>query len=375
MLVHIINFGNKSFRWDNASGGKSVIYSATALSTKWAKTYEDASYWIAPDTSWYNPSNLIYTTRYVYDIPSSSNYAYPTNYSRETIPSYFYGLYQYTANNQYELVPTQLTATSNFVTTANFLGQNGIEVGNLQNASITSINELREKIQVYNALSILELNENITNASNMFDSCTNLTIIPKFNTNNIVNMSDMFYSCHNLVSIPYFNTSNVTNMSGMFLGCNNLTSIPNFDTSSVTDMRSMFSSCTNLTSVPNFDTSNVTSMHGMCHGCTNLLSVPNLDTHNVGDIRSMFGQCSNLTSTPEFNTSKVYAIDMMYSHCNNLTNASIQNIINMCLNSNVTGVYKNLSNTNQFSPLCDTIFDNSYYQDRLTELDAAGWAY
>ena len=67
--------------------------------------------------------------------------------------------------------------------------------------------------------------------------------------------------------------------------------------------------------------------------------------------------------------------DGMFRNCNNLSNASIQNIVNMCLNSNVITSYKNLNNTNSYSPLYQTKFDNSYYQNRWAELDAAGWEY
>lgn len=46
-------------------------------------------------------------------------------------------------------------------------------------------------------------------------------------------------------------TSNVTNMSNMFEGCWNLTSldVSNFDTSNVTDMNSMFSGCSSLKTI------------------------------------------------------------------------------------------------------------------------------
>ena len=57
-------------------------------------------------------------------------------------------------------------------------------------------------------------------------------------------------------------------------------------------------------------------------------------------------------------------------------NDSIQNIVNMCLNSNITtSTYKNLSNANSYSPLYQTKFDNSYYSDRLSDLTNAGWTY
>ena len=41
----------------------------------------------------------------------------------------------------------------------------------------------------------------------------------------------MFQYCSKLTSVPKFDTSNVTNINGMFYGCSNLTSVPEFDLS------------------------------------------------------------------------------------------------------------------------------------------------
>lgn len=61
--------------------------------------------------------------------------------------------------------------------------------------------------------------------------------------------------------------------------------------------------------------------------------------------------------------------------CNNISNETIQNIINMCLNSRINGSHKNLMVNEWYSPLYGTKFDNSYYQNRWAELGAAGWTY
>ena len=74
----------------------------------------------------------------------------------------------------------------------------------------------------------------------MFQSCSQLTSVPLFDTSNVIDMNNMFDSCLNLKSIPLFNTSKVTNMSSMFSTCRSLESIPLLDTSSVTNMTSMF---------------------------------------------------------------------------------------------------------------------------------------
>lgn len=85
---------------------------------------------------------------------------------------------------------------------------------------------------------------------------------------------------------------------------------------------------------------------------------------------------TDLIDVPQFNTSNVISMQSMFFSCSNLSNDSIQNIVNMCLNSNINiSTYKNLNNTNSYSPLYQTKFDSSYYSNRLAELDVAGWTY
>ena len=236
--------------------------------------------------------------------------------------------------------------------------------------------------------------------SYMFSNMNNLTTVPDFDTSNVTDMSAMLSGCRNITNIPNFNTSNVTDMGGMLSGCSNLTTIPDFDTSNVTRMPSMFAACHNITTVPNLNTSNVTDMWAIFRWCNKLTTTPNLDTSNVTNMQSMFeycnslttglelntnnaidmggmfSNCTNLSDIPQYNTADVINMTGMFKSCNNLSNASIQNIINMCLNSNVTNAeYMNLSVSNWRSPLYGTIFDSSYYSNRLDELLTAGWTY
>ena len=89
-------------------------------------------------------------------------------------------------------------------------------------------------------------------------------------------------------------TTNVTNMSNMFSNCSNLTTVPLFDTKNVRNMRYMFSHCYKLTTVPQFDTSKVTNMYSMLNYCYKLTTVPQFDTSNVTNMASMFSGCSSL---------------------------------------------------------------------------------
>ena len=135
-------------------------------------------------------------------------------------------------------------------------------------------------------------------------SLTSITFGDKWDTSNVTNMSNMFQLCENLTSLDLspFNTSAVTKMSYMFSDCNRLKSIEfgdNFDTSNVTNMYYMFQNCSGLTSLDlsSFDTSKVTNMSYMFNGCKSLtsLDLSNFDTSNVTSMSNMFYNCSGLT--------------------------------------------------------------------------------
>ena len=110
-------------------------------------------------------------------------------------------------------------------------------------------------------------------------------------------------------------------------------------------------------------------------GCNSLINAPNIYFPNVVTFSNMFSNCVRLRNVPEYNASKVYNMGMMFRYCNNLSNTSIQDIINMCLNSDIPASNKNLSTSNYSSPFYDTKFYNVYYSNRLAELNAAGWKY
>ena len=219
----------------------------------------------------------------------------------------------------------------------------------------------------------------VINASYMFAGCKNLVNITDFNTSNITDMSYMFNSCGSLINIPNLDTSNVINISGIFLGCYRLSVAPNLDTSKVTNMCSMFNGCWNLTSIPNYDTSKVSGMwdmYGMFYGCRNLITAPNFDIGNATTVANMFYNCRNLTTVPQYDMSSVINAINMFCRCNNLTDASLQNIINSCLNSRITNSQrKTLRTSDTYSLFYNTNISSSRYENRWSELTAAGWTY
>ena len=190
----------------------------------------------------------------------------------------------------------------------------------------------------------------VTNMSNMFYGCTNLTTIPLLNTINVINMSYMFNGCTNLTTIPLLDTSNVTNMHSMFNNCTNLTTIPLLDTSNVINMGTMFNGCSKLTTIPLLNTSKVTGMSGMFSACSKLTTIPLLDTSKVTGMSSMFSDCSSLTTIPLLDTSKVTDTRYMFQYCSNLTTIPLLNT------SNVTDMSSMFSYNDKLTeiPLLDT---------------------
>lgn len=125
---------------------------------------------------------------------------------------------------------------------------------------------------------------------------------------------------------------------------------------------------------PNFDTSNIEDMEWMFNGCEYLVNAPNFDTSNVYMMDYMFADCVNLINVPIYNTSNVKYMVQTFTNCNNLSNDSIINIVSMCINA-INVQNKNLSNADADSPLYDTPFDNSYYENYWNDLTNAGWTY
>jgi len=116
---------------------------------------------------------------------------------------------------------------------------------------------------------------NVTDMSNMFDGCLNLTSLDlsSFDTANVTDMWGMFICCKGLESLNLssFDTGKVTNMGGMFYDCSSLVSLDlsSFNTGNVIDMSEMFKGCSSLAclDISGFDMRNVTSAEDMTEGC------------------------------------------------------------------------------------------------------------
>ncbi len=226
----------------------------------------------------------------------------------------------------------------------------------------------------------------VNTMSGLFQFCYNLVNInvSNWNTSNVVDMSAMFNDCPNLVNIDVSNwdTSNVERMYQTFAGCSKLKNldVSNWNTSKVVTMYNTFYTCFNLTNidVSNWNTSNVTNLNSTFYLCNNLVDI-NVSNWNINLVTStyqMFNKCANLVTlnVSNWNSANITAMGQMFNGCNNLSDASIDSIVNMCINAvNVTR--KNLSTSNSYSPFCGTNIVNTRYQNRWTELTQSGWVY
>lgn len=169
-----------------------------------------------------------------------------------------------------------------------------------------------------------------TNASDLFNGCSNLTSIniEALDTSNAEDMSYMFQGCSSLASLDLskFNTSRVTSMYSMFDGCRSIKALElsSFDTGSVTWMGGMFQDCSSLRTVDvsSFDTSSVNNLSWMFSGCSSLASVDlsSFDTSSVTDAYGVFLDCSSLKrlDLSSFDMSAAREMSMFFYGCTSL---------------------------------------------------------
>ena len=159
------------------------------------------------------------------------------------------------------------------------------------------------------------------------------------------------YSTFSAVPFTLICDSGVTNMSNMFYYCRNLTTldVSNFNTINVTNMDNTFYFCENLTTLnlSNFDTINVESMCSMFASCLSLktLDLSNFNTSNAFFINYMFAYCGNLITLDlsNFNTSKVTSIDGMFKSCDSLTTVKVINCDESTKNKILTRLQTDMS--------------------------------
>lgn len=254
---------------------------------------------------------------------------------------------------------------------------NLVEVSNIDTSNGMNFRSLCSECS--NLISVSNLNfTNSRTSTWVFFNCVNLNSITNvdFNMPFCTHTNSMFDNCYNLFNIPDISLVNCEYTRSMFWNCFNLTSVPNITTSNrLWYTTRMFQGCTNITTLSLFDVSGVNEAGEMFDNCFNLVSVPNFNFSTLTNLQSAFYNCYNLTTVPQFYAPNLLNIRKTFAYCNNLSNASIQNIINICLNANIPSANKNLMTNNSDSPFYKTNITNSSYSNRLSALSAAGWSY
>lgn len=160
---------------------------------------------------------------------------------------------------------------------------------------------------------------NVTDVSNMFAYCSNLTTVPQIDLSNVLNASGMFQKCSALTTAPSLNFSNVTNVSGLFQYDYNLESVPFFDTSNVLNASNLFNGCMDLKDIPQLNLSSATNVENLFNGCSTITTIPPMDFSNALNASQLFYTCTSLKTVPPIDTSKATHMDRIFGLCRELT--------------------------------------------------------
>ena len=196
--------------------------------------------------------------------------------------------------------------------------------------------------------------DNVTDMAGAYQSCTNLTGSPVCGPK-VTNMHQTYCDCNNLTGSPVCG-NNVTNMSGTYHYCFNLTGSPVCG-NSVTNMNSAYRYCQNLTGAPVCG-NNVFDMANTYAKCHNLAGQP-VCGDNVTNMSNTYIDCSNLTGNPACGNN-VTNMSCTYTDCSNLTGNPVcgDKVIDM------GGAYKYCYNITG-SPVCGpkaTTMTETYYE-------------
>lgn len=224
--------------------------------------------------------------------------------------------------------------------------------------------------------------DNTTDTSYMFAYCYNLLTanIYYWTPQNLLNTTGMFRDCFNLynVNMNKFKCNNTYDISFMFCGCNNLSTLLTNGVyfNGALYMNHMFYDCKKLTGpniLENANFSNIMYAQYMFYNCTNLTSL-NSGTWNMCNamyLNNMFAGCRNLVTVnfTGWNLSNAVNIGQMFAYCNNLSSSTLDQFSRLLYNANNVA-FKNLSNTNTYSPFYGTNFSIGISSDMM----ARGWS-
>lgn len=177
---------------------------------------------------------------------------------------------------------------------------------------------------------------NVTNMSNMFKNCSNLTKIiglREFDMRNVTNITSMFSGCdslENLNDIEYwYNTNKIQSMNYAFMH----TSIASLDLSSwnlknLENCAAAFTDCEHLENlnISSFKNSSklfmITAMFRKCVSLNNIIGIENLNVSKISSTQQMFRECESLKTIDlsHWNIDNLSDCSFMFWGCSSLDN-------------------------------------------------------
>lgn len=144
----------------------------------------------------------------------------------------------------------------------------------------------------------------------------------------------------------------------------------NFLKYSGTSLTSLFAGYNNLSEASIIELNNITNLSYMFNNCSKLKKVNLSKTQNVTNMYNMFSGCTLLEDISEFSTKSVTNISGMFTGCISLTNASLNNILQMCINATSYTGTKTLATIGLTSTQATTCQGLSNY----SSFTSAGWS-
>lgn len=208
------------------------------------------------------------------------------------------------------------------------------EIARIKNAKASLKTSINAKTDQQHQIT----NETIDDYSDFVDSITTgggadlsdyFTLTITKGTSNMGGFANM------IKSIPSTTTIDGTDLSYAFSQYKGST-IPLINTSNVIAFERMFIDAINLTTIPLIDTSKGVNFANMFFGCSSITTIPLIDTSRATNVGNMFNSCTNLTTIPIFDFSGCNRLYNTFANCPNFTDTSLDNILKICINSNVT---------------------------------------
>jgi surface protein len=141
-------------------------------------------------------------------------------------------------------------------------------------------------------------NVSLTNLSNGFANCRNLSAIPSYPPNNTTNIDYLFYDTilNDSKMVNYFQPSTMTTLRGVFAFNPNFNQdITNWNVSGVTSTKELFRSCTSFNqNISSWDISSNTDMDSMFAGATSFNQ--NINSWDVSQVTTFSNAFDGATS-------------------------------------------------------------------------------